>query len=440
MELPVDFSQEIKACLGPEYAEFAAAMGDAPHRGLRFHTGKISGEEGKKALAIPLGKVDWAPAGYRYGGDFRPAYHPFYHGGLYYIQEPSAMLPAEILCPRPGERVLDLCAAPGGKGTRLGELLAEEGLLVLNDSSHSRCQALVRNVELFGLKNAVILNEKPERIAGKFPGYFDKVLVDAPCSGQGMFRKDSQVLKTGADHRPFARWQREILAQAALLTAPGGEIVYSTCTFRREENEDIVQWFLADNRDFSLIPIPKLPGFCGGLGGMEEVVRLWPHRVKGEGHFAAHFKKEGTRKAPTLPFAAQGLGSPLFRAFEESAGLLPLVGSFYDFSGHLYFFPSSLPDLHGLKVVRAGLYLGEAKGSRFAPAHSLALAQGRRDGALSFPLDSREVDMYLKGFTLESEAAKGYHLFLADAYPLGWVKSDGRGALKNHYPKAWRNL
>lgn len=440
MELPAAFAKEIKACLGPEYDAFAAAMGQPPRRGLRFHSRKTTASDDVKVLGIPLEKVPWAPYGYRFTGDFRPALHPYYHAGLYYIQEPSAMLPAEVLSPLPGQRVLDLCAAPGGKGTRLGECLAGEGLLFLNDSSHNRCQALVRNVELFGLQNVVILNETPARLAARFPGYFHKVLVDAPCSGQGMFRKDHQVAKAAGGHRPFAQWQQEILAQAALLTAPGGEIVYSTCTFRREENEDRIQCFLAAHPDFSLLPIPRQEGFCGGLDGMEEAVRLWPHRVEGEGHFVAHLRRQGAppdRDSGDVPAEAE---PAVFRIFREEAGLPPLTGRFHAIGGHWYFFPAVLPALRGLKVVRAGLYLGEEKNKRFIPGHSLALAQPAAGPMLSFAAGSREVEQYLKGLMLSVSAPKGMHLFGVAGHPLGWVKSDGQGMLKNHYPKAWRNM
>lgn len=440
LELPIELKNELKYLLSDEYQDFEAAMGESPHSGLRFHQGKITDE-----IILAMGceeQVPWSGLGY-YCQKEKPAFHPFYHGGVFYIQEPSAMAPAEILHPKPGNWVLDLCAAPGGKSTRLGELLKGQGLLVANDISNSRCQALLRNLELFGIKNSMVLNESPQRLAEHFGPVFDKLLVDAPCSGQGMFRKDSRLLKeyvTRTD-RDFPQWQKEILSAAAELTAPGGEIVYSTCTFSRNENEDIINHFLTSHSDFSLVMIPKVYGFACGADGMVEAARLWPHRLKGEGHFIAHLKKKGEFSRSYTRETDSSCNHSSFASFCGECGIPIPKGIFYYRKNNLYIHPSNAPNLKGLRVVSNGLYLGETKKDRFLPSHPLALSLFGEEvqAKLSFPANEKEIRDYLKGLTLMGNAPKGYHLICADEVPLGWVKSDGSGSLKNHYPKVWRN-
>ena len=441
MELPLDLKLELKDLLADEYTEFEAAMGNFPHSGLRFHQSKCTNDIIKIMECEEA--VPWSPFGY-YCTMEKPAYHPFYHGGVFYIQEPSAMAPAEVLCPRPGDWVLDLCAAPGGKSTRLGEFLQGKGLLVANDISNRRCQALLRNLELFGIANSLVLNESPQRLAEHFGPVFHKVLVDAPCSGQGMFRKDPRLLKeyvTRTD-RPFPLWQREILSAAAELTAPGGEIVYSTCTFSRDENEIIIDDFLSSHGEFFLVPIPLIHGFAPGANGMTEVARLWPHRIKGEGHFIAHLKRRGIAEHPSKSNACHPCDCELFVSFCRECGIPLPRGNYYRKNGNLYFQPTTVPNCKGLHVVANGLYLGEEKKDRFVPSHPLALSPLGAEAAAKqvFPVDSDEIRDYLKGLTLRGDVDRGYHIIFAAQIPLGWGKSDGRGTLKNHYPKAWRNL
>lgn len=308
VKLPLIFAERMKSLLGDEFEQFMKSYEQSPHAGLRVNTLKISMEQFVEIAPFDLRPIPWCETGFYVPHGVKPGLHPYYHAGLYYIQEPSAMAPVELLQVEPGDRVLDLCAAPGGKTTQIAAKLQGKGVLVTNDIHAERTKALAKNVELYGVRNAVVLNESPERIANAFPHYFDKVLIDAPCSGEGMFRKDEDMVKSWEHHsvEKCVLMQRDILETAARLLAPGGTIVYSTCTFAPEENEAMIAEFLNVNHDFVVKDIPEERGFAPGrpewvrqmmpekADETEAVLdltcataRLWPHLLEGEGHYVA---------------------------------------------------------------------------------------------------------------------------------------------------------
>ncbi|MEO2214058.1 RsmB/NOP family class I SAM-dependent RNA methyltransferase [Paenibacillus amylolyticus] len=308
VKLPLIFAERMKSLLGDEFEQFMKSYEQSPHAGLRVNTLKISMEQFDEIAPFDLRPIPWCETGFYVPHGVKPGLHPYYHAGLYYIQEPSAMAPVELLQVEPGDRVLDLCAAPGGKTTQIAAKLQGKGVLVTNDIHAERTKALAKNVELYGGRNAVVLNESPERIANAFPNYFDKVLIDAPCSGEGMFRKDEDMVKSWEHHsvEKCVLMQGDILETAARLLAPGGTIVYSTCTFAPEENEAMIAEFLNVNRDFVVMDIPEETGFAPGrpewvrqmmpekadeteavLGQTRGTARLWPHLLEGEGHYVA---------------------------------------------------------------------------------------------------------------------------------------------------------
>ncbi|ETT51074.1 RsmB/NOP family class I SAM-dependent RNA methyltransferase [Paenibacillus sp. FSL H7-689] len=308
VKLPLIFAERMKSLLGDEFEQFMKSYEQSPHAGLRVNTLKISMEQFDEIAPFDLRPIPWCETGFYVPHGVKPGLHPYYHAGLYYIQEPSAMAPVELLQVEPGDRVLDLCAAPGGKTTQIAAKLQGKGVLVTNDIHAERTKALAKNVELYGVRNAVVLNESPERIANAFPHYFDKVLIDAPCSGEGMFRKDEDMVKSWEHHSvdKCVLMQRDILETAARLLAPGGTIVYSTCTFAPEENEAMIAEFLNVNRDFVVMDIPEETGFAPGrpewvrqmmpekaeeteavLDQTRGTARLWPHLLEGEGHYVA---------------------------------------------------------------------------------------------------------------------------------------------------------
>lgn len=314
MNLPVEFMDRMRRLLGEEFEEFISNYSKPYLGGIRVNTARISPDEFKKICPFKLKRIPWIHNGYYYEEDTQPARHPHYYAGLYYIQEPSAMTPASLLPVTPGDKILDLCAAPGGKSTELGARLKGKGMLVANDISVSRARALIKNIELFGISNAIIMSEDPKRLVGHFYEYFDKILVDAPCSGEGMFRKSPAIMKNweqyGVDY--YNRLQKDIILSAAQMLRPGGYMLYSTCTFSPEENEGTISYLLDKFPEFRVVDAlhtehyengsVSYEGFCkgrpdwveGGRPELKNCIRLWPHRIDAEGHFIALLKKEAS--------------------------------------------------------------------------------------------------------------------------------------------------
>ena len=453
--------------LGDEYEDYLKSFEDERVYGLRVNTLKISPEEFQRISPFPLEPVPWTHNGFYYSGADKPGKHPYYYAGLYYLQEPSAMAPAEILPVTPGDRVLDLCAAPGGKSTELAAKLCGSGVLYSNDISNSRAQALLKNLELFGVKNAVILSEDPEKLRKRFAGYFDKILIDAPCSGEGMFRKEPAVIRSWVEHGNafYVALQKKITEAALEMLKPGGMLLYSTCTFAPEEDEEIVLHMKKYCRDLHVIDIPSCyAGFMPGRPDLTsendpellKCARLFPHKIRGEGHFAALLQKgKGEEEpyltadpAPALNNSAKkkslsGLSDET-RAFLDSLGLEVPEDRLEFRQDRLYLAPESV-NLHlsGLRVMRSGLLLGEQKKSRFEPSQALAMALKKEEYGcvLDLPVTDGRVIRYLKGETLDisdlPHEVSGRALVLADGYPLGFGKITG-STLKNGYLAGWR--
>ena len=561
MKLPLAFTEKMKRLLGEEYGDWLATYDNERRYGLRVNTLKVRPDRFLELTGMAeLAPVPWAEGGFTYKEEERPGRHPHYHAGLYYIQEPSAMVPAELLDARPGDRVLDLCAAPGGKSTQLAAKLQGQGLLVANDNAAERTKALARNIELAGVRNAVVLNEEPARLAGPFNGFFTKILVDAPCSGEGMFRKDESMIAQWEKHsvERCSLLQRDILRHAADMLAPGGTLVYSTCTFSPEENETQIASLLRERPELAVEPVALRHGWVAGRpdwtgadpgepasAAVAGTVRLWPHLTAGEGHYAAVIRHtgpmgvpseaagdtpgkrageliDGTNRAvgasgrePSGPARSGGRGEDAARGKaaerkdkdrsiaasareraarqterlkrtegprggrrEGAASDMPapdpegqwrrfaaaqLVcepekwpGRTVAFGSRVYLQPEDIPPLDGLRVVRAGWYLGEASAHRFEPSQALAMGLTAADAARSLRLAANEPDTarYLRGDTLavdagrltgpdgsalEAGTAKGWVLMLIDGFPAGWGKWDG-GMLKNGLAPGWRRM
>lgn len=454
MELPELFLQKMQGLLGEEYQDYLDSFGQERVYGLRVNTGKISCEEFEKICPFPIRPVSWIQNGYYYEGSAKPAKHPYYFAGLYYLQEPSAMTPADRLPVNPGDRVLDLCAAPGGKSTELGVKLGGKGVLVSNDISNSRAKALLKNLELFGISNMYILSEAPHRLAPHFRDYFDKILIDAPCSGEGMFRKEPAVIKSwlekGNDF--YAKLQREILDSAVQMLRPGGLLLYSTCTFSPMEDEGSVDYVLKKYPELKVREVEPYEGFCPGMpeqveGGddlLSRCVRIFPHRMRGEGHFLALLEKEGEKERP-LTSSAAGMGGlkelpEEFRDFTKLLAWKPAPERLMLRGEKLYLLPAEGADLSGLRVMRSGLLLGECKKKRFEPSQALAmhLDSDSYENCISFSAEDSRVIKYLKGETIEADkAASGWVLVCVDGFPLGFAKASGT-VLKNKYLAGWR--
>jgi len=397
-----------------EYEEFLAALRGQREYGLRVNTLKIDSSDFLRTSGIDgLSPVPWCGQGFYYDkqGQAPLGKHPLYNAGLYYIQEPSAMSAAAFLDAQPGDRVLDLCASPGGKTTQLAAALGGRGLLVSNDATFGRIPQLLRNVEMAGVRNAIVLCESPQKLATRFEGFFDRVLVDAPCSGEGMFRKDPAAITAWDESKPtrLATIQRGILNEAAKMVAGGGYLLYSTCTFNRLENEDVIEDFLRRHRDFEL---------CG------EPLRIWPHKDRGEGHFAARLRRRGEAEAKSLQKSFPKVKSDLFQDFCEKYELRLPEGDVFAHGDRLFVAPPIYPDLSGLRTIRAGLFLGTLKKQRFEPSYALALALKKSDFAqtIDLPLDSPLIAKFLGGESFEIDETDGYKLFCVQGYPIGFAK------------------
>jgi NOL1/NOP2/sun family putative RNA methylase len=545
--LPRKFTEKMEMLLQEEYDNFMSSYAAPRVYGLRINRLKLDAAQWGVLSSIGAGTrpIPWAPDGLYYAEGERPGKHPHYHAGLYYIQEPSAMAPVELLDVQPGQRVLDLCAAPGGKSTQIAGKLQGSGVLVTNDNARERTKALAKNIELAGVRNAVVLNEEPEAIAAVFPQWFDRILVDAPCSGEGMFRKDESMIADWEKHsiERCSVMQRDILRHASAMLAPGGRIVYSTCTFSPEENEQQIATFLAEHDDFDIEPVPQQFGWQPGradlageaaqlgaerLQSIKGTVRLWPHLIEGEGHYAAVLIRRGQREqqetdaihhaGPRSRQSAPGASGRLKRepqsngpkklekkqdfrderraakrqtrndwenaashhaiksrpsgsvradnnqvaveaaspvelwsqhAEQFAAGALSWPGRVVAYGSRVYIQPEEVPPLDGLRVVRAGWYVGEAVRGRFEPSHPLAMGLTREAAVRSVNWSSADEQTlrFLKGETLfveesavqvkEGEPSKGYILVCTDGYPIGWGKYAG-GMIKNELPAGWR--
>lgn len=436
-----------------EYEEFLESYNQPRHYGLRVNTLKISVEDFLRISPFALEPIPWTKDGFYYKEGENPGRHPYYHAGLYYIQEPSAMLPGAVMDAQPGECVLDLCAAPGGKTVQMAAAMKGQGLLLANDISADRVKALVKNIELCGIRNAVVTNETPEKLARNFKGFFDRILVDAPCSGEGMFRKDEDAARSWENFKceKCAGMQRDILDHVDKMLKPGGYMVYSTCTFSPEEDEAMIAEFMDKQGNYEICPIPKVAGIADGrpewANGNPELAktaRLWPHRMRGEGHFVALLrKKTAAADTPNRSSFANPKDMKLdsFYAFVRENLNIEIEGVFDMKGSNLYCLPHQLPDMSGLKVAKFGWYLGEFIKDKFEPSHSMVIALAQRDlkNVMDLGKDDRMVLSYLKGETLMIEGKKGYTAICVDGYTLGWAKQTG-DMLKNMYPKGWRKM
>lgn len=460
MNLPIEFEKKMKAFLGDEWDDFLYSYDNNRFQALRFNTLKVQSPEERmrilKTLKISSDKkVSWANEAYYFDENVRPGKHPYHEMGLYYIQEPSAMSAAALLAPKPGMRVLDLCAAPGGKSTQLATYLGDSGLLVSNEINTQRSRILSQNIERMGIKNAIVTNEDSFVLASHFPGFFNAIQVDAPCSGEGMFRKLPEAIEQWSMENVAicAARQKEILDNAAVMLKPGGTIVYSTCTFSKEENEDVIEYFLERHPDFTL----------------EEMERFWPHKVDGEGHFVAKLVRRGcvdtdlkadrktkknknskNRKNETKSALTKEnmklLSEFLDETISDDMAALIKNSRLVMFGEQLYRLPDMEVDIKGLKVQRAGLHIGEFKKQRFEPSHSLALALKLNDAKnlVKLTCDNPQTIGFFNGQSVmlsdeqAAECKKGWALVCVDGYPAGWGKVNG-AQVKNHYPKGLRN-
>lgn len=500
IQLPEAFIRARQRLLGNEWDAFLESYQHPRTYGLRRNPQKDCGQ-----LPFHLEPVPWAPEGYYADPQEHPGRHPLHEAGAYYIQEPSAMAVVSLLDPLPGEKICDLCAAPGGKSTQIAGRLQGQGLLVSNEIIPPRAKILSQNIERMGISNALVCNETPDRMASFFPAYFDRIVVDAPCSGEGMFRKEEAAVAEWSPEQVAlcAKRQQDILEAADIMLQPGGIMVYSTCTFAPEENEEIIAWFLTRHPDYVVedwkdtrigeyvSELPDHAGLCDGIpdyldqkdlpepltSALTGTLRLWPHKVRGEGHFIARLRKsdqpmdlsEGTshpknnesnrlveeknfqekkkNRKPKQSGKKNVMGDSFREAIQQyqrfqrdfltedafaNGNVCQLFGE------ELYCLPPMTPSLNGLKVLRAGLHLGSLRKNRLEPAYALAKAISPSQSRQHHPCTYDEAVRYLKGETLSCDTTqKGWILVSYQGCALGWGKATN-GTIKNHYPKGLR--
>ena len=453
-----------------EYEEFLLSYGKERTYGLRYNPLKIDRERFLQEIPFALRSVPWAEEGFYYEGADQPGRHILHEAGAFYIQEPSAMAVVSALDPKPGELILDLCAAPGGKSTQIAGRMQGKGLLVSNEIVPSRAKILSQNIERLGVANCVVCREEPKRLAQAFPSFFDRVLVDAPCSGEGMFRKDDTAIAEWSSENVdmCAARQRDILEQAAGMVCTGGVLVYSTCTFSIEENEKTIEYFIGAHPEFVI----EETGL-DGISGQDKTIRLWPHRIEGEGHFIARLRKtEGKTGAAYRSIAEEFIttgksskekhhlkGKAKNRTKEDGRSPNELCEYFlyeelgltdagaavlfeermlFNFGEALYMIPEKMIPLKGLQIERPGLQLGFCEKGRLKPSHALALFLHPEHVCKSYELSPEQTACYLRGETFSVDfGMKGWYLLSVQGCSIGFGKATG-GQMKNHYPKGLR--
>ncbi len=496
MDFDILFVNRMKSILGDEYEAFEESLREDRVTSLRFNLLKrqsdseeyrISYKNEIDSFELSEESINWEKNGYIYKSG-TPGKHPYHEAGVYYIQEPSAMSPVHFLDPKPGEKILDLCAAPGGKSTQIASGMNGEGILVANEIDKKRAQILSLNIERCAVKNALVTNMEPAGLSEIFEGYFDKILVDAPCSGEGMLRKTAEATKNWSleNIKLCEERQRDIIDEAVKMLAPGGKLVYSTCTFAPEEDEKSALYILS--KGLKPVKIDRFEGMAqGDLKNIQKIepdfsdfekdteikectARLFPHRIEGEGHFLAVFEKEGdielNKGLYGINGRVKGLTEKDLKAFsdfvkdtfideiiewenaqdkkakDKPISLLNgrLKGIPFMFGSQLYFAPNGMPGINGLTVLRCGLHLGTIKKDRFEPSHALALFLEEGEVKNNYDLKSSSDDVwrFIGGQSLRvSDMDNGWYLITTDGYSLGWAKYAG-GTMKNHYPKGLR--
>ena len=425
--LPAEFTDRMRRQLGEGLPDFLRAMEDPPVRGIRMNPMKPF--EGSEAYTRG-GRIPWAENGFYLPAESAAGSTVFHEAGAFYLQEPAAMLPAGVLDPQPGERILDLCAAPGGKSTQIGLKMAGEGLLVSNEPVPKRAQILSRNMERMGIPNCVVTCMYPHEIPQSWNEAFDGVIADAPCSGEGMFRRDPQTRTEWSPEMSAgcAKRQRVILEEAARLVRPGGRMVYSTCTYNPEENEENVAWFLDAHPEFEAEAF-RLDGADGKAGAL----LCLPHRMKGEGQFAALLRKKGDapRVRFTIPFPV-----PDRQAAELLRRSVPGIPEPNAMFGNRLVRVPECPEMKGVRILRAGLQLAEPRGKNPVPDHAAAVSVPDGGGKQTAALDATQAAAYIAGGEVPGDA-EGWTVLTYRGLALGWGKGSG-GTFKNHYPKGLR--
>ncbi|MCD7808438.1 MAG: RsmF rRNA methyltransferase first C-terminal domain-containing protein [Erysipelotrichaceae bacterium] len=436
-----EFKQQMKDILGNEYEDFMKALEDKPLKAIYLNPLKENIPTHLNHQYLRSHPI--VNDAYYYDYDkYELGKSPYFSCGLYYIQEPSALLVAPLLDIKEDDYILDMCGAPGGKTCYVASHLSNNGLMITNDIFPLRAKILSENVERFSLQNTIVTNNDPKDFISTLPEFFDKIILDAPCSGEGMFRKNSEAIKQWSMQKvnECAYIQRNLIDTAMQLLKPGGILIYSTCTYNMIENENQIQYIL-DNYDCTLLPIKKSNDMCPGIH-MESVARLYPHKYQGEGQFIALIQKNGIpskyQYKPLKP-AISKTNLKLVQDFYHTYLNIDCPSYLYDNNNHIYSIQPQFPQLKGIRILRNGLYLGECKKNRFEPSLALALTLKKQDVKqyYSYQQDNTKIKQYIHGESIDGSHQKGYGVLFVDEYPLSFYK-ESHGQAKNLYPKGLR--
>jgi 16S rRNA C967 or C1407 C5-methylase (RsmB/RsmF family)/NOL1/NOP2/fmu family ribosome biogenesis protein len=461
---PPAFLARMRALLGEEFDAFLDALARPRARGLRLNPAKVSAEELAAVLNVELKPLPWCPTGFLVDDGRAPGAHPAHLAGLFYLQDPSAMSVVEVLDPEPGWKVVDLAAAPGGKTTHLLSQIGPGGLVVANEVVGRRLRPLHENLDRWGVTGVVTAAAELDRLAEWWPGFFDAALLDAPCSGEALFRRDAAAAWqwSPAVVEGSARRQRRLLSLATDLVRPGGTLVYSTCTFEVEENEEQVATLVREHLDWELVEITHRPGFDPGVAlppwPTNRAIRLWPHRVSGDGQFVARLRRLDRRspgglesggarprttsagrprRTPVGDLQAERLLVAQWGAFldETAPGLQLPEGRLLARGPYLYHLPAPAEELSARPLARPGTPLGMSRPARFQPSHALAGMLDRRQvsSGVSWSGDDPRLAAFLRGETVDCPGVDGWVLVCYDRWGIGWGRRTG-GVIKNFLP------
>ncbi len=448
LKLPEKFKERMKELLGDEYNEYLSAIEKEPVKAFRVNTDKISVQDFMKISELCNEKIPYCDTGF-YLNHKKAGNHPYHHAGMIYIQEPGAMMPAECIDVKKGLTVLDMCAAPGGKSTQLKNKIGEDGLLVSNEIILSRCKILTGNIERMGLKNTVTTCMDTKRLAETFPDTFDLIMVDAPCSGEGMFRKEEAAVTEWSEEnvKKCAKRQKEILNNAVRCLKDGGTIIYATCTFSIQENEMVIDEFLTEHPDFELIPVKESvrKHTCDGISfegcksdKLHLTRRFYPHKAPGEGQFAAVLKNKNEivkiKKAAKVK--AEKIDKAVFD-FLDSTLISYNKTDVKIYNGNPVFFSHDIETKKDT-AFSCGVTIGEIKRNYILPHHQFFMAYGNDfKRKITLQADSEDIIKYLHGEEISADCENGWAAVTVDGCTLGGAKVVS-GKAKNHYPKGLR--
>lgn len=448
-QLPVEFENRMKTLLGDEFEDFKKSFDEPPVRAFRVNTDKISLEDFEKINPFGGEKIPYVENGFYFDYD-GIGNHPYHHAGMIYIQEPAAMVPVESVEIQKHWKVLDLCAAPGGKSSQIKNKLGKDGVLVSNEIVPSRCKILTGNIERMGFQNAITTCMHPQKLVKMFPqNYFNMIMVDAPCSGEGMFRKEDIAIDEWSTEnvKMCAERQAEILDCAAQLVKLGGYIVYSTCTFSLEENEMTVDAFLERHPGFKLVPVSEkvrentTDGICFDgckCENIEYARRCYPHKTKGEGQFVAVLQFDESDEDSEqffVPMGKEKIDKTLVDFLDDTLATYK-KDNVQIYNGNPVYFTPTFPVPKG--VFACGVTIGEIRKNYVVPHHQFFMALGKDfKRKINLTANSEEIKKYLHGEEFNTDCPNGWAVVLVDDCTVGGVKVSN-GKAKNHYPKGLR--